>query len=158
MINDKERTKLILRTIFTGLIGGILFFIGFVLSYYFNFVDQNITKLIPMQKLTKLIPVTFLRILFQLSLTSIFSIIISLIYYTLLKRFTNIWFSVLFGLILFIMFFSLAILINKEIEITSFSIATYITIGSLFTLYGTFIGYSISFDYLETKRNTVTSS
>lgn len=158
MINKQERIKLILRTIFTGLIGGILFFIGFVFSYYFSFVDQNITKLIPMQNLTELIPVTFLKRLFQLSFTSVFSIIISLIYYTLLKRFTNIWFSVLFGLLLFITFFFIPIMIYKEIEITSFSIDTYITIASLFTLYGTFIGYSISFDYIETKRNTVTSS
>lgn len=152
MEQNKEKFNLILRTILTSLIAGSLFYLFFFFSIYFHFISENIVMAIPLfnkiEEISSLILKTFLYLFLILCL----SVFTSLIYYTFLRRFANIWISVSFGLFLFLIFFLLLIWVDKEVVISSHNQRSLVTIASLFVLYGLFTGYSISFDYRETNK------
>jgi len=158
MNQNKERYKNLLRSILTGFVGGFFFLLGFMLCYTFNFIDKNLVKLIPLYEVLIANQPFLLKLIILISVVSIVSISISLIYYTFLKRFANLWISVLFGLLLYAMIFLTTIFGGQKLDILHFNLSTHITTLSLFILYAVFVGYSISFDYTETRRNPSNTS
>lgn len=148
----RERKLLIIRTIITGFIGGILLYLAILFFTYFNFIDETIYAIL-ISKIN--LPASIHKPLFRgitlLFILGLTSTVIALIYYGLLRKIFNIWVSVLFGLGIF----GLSILLIKIYVKTKnwfiYDGTTYITLICLFILYGLFIGYSIAFDYNDTK-------
>jgi uncharacterized membrane protein YagU involved in acid resistance len=79
--------------------------------------------------------------------------LIAFIYYLILRKWYTIWAGVIFGLILWgVIFFVLDPLFPNIPPFTDLELDTLISTACLFVLYGTFIGYSIAFDYHDTKK------
>src|SRR5690606_36900556 len=78
----------------------------------------------------------------------IISIGISYIYYALLKKRPGMLPGILFGLLLwFIVFYILTPMFTAVPTLPEMKATTIITTICLYVLYGTFIGYSISYEY-----------
>ncbi|HLR40473.1 MAG TPA: YqhR family membrane protein, partial [Virgibacillus sp.] len=74
------------------------------------------------------------------------------IYYGLLKKVISMWMGVVYGLILWgIIFYILQPVFPTLTPVVDFDKETIVTTLGLFILYGTFIGYSISFDYNDMR-------
>lgn len=146
---------LIARSIIIALVGGTIWSAFFVFLYYFSF--------------TEVAPKTFLLRpwlqtewtdhwqghLLSIFLSGMISIIPAMLYYILLKKIHSMWMGAGYGIILWcIVFLLLNPLLTTVKPILNLSIDTIITTLCVFILYGTFIGYSISFDYLEMKIKT----
>lgn len=151
MNNRKKQTKNMLkRVISTGIFGGLLFIsLGFFL-YIFNFTEISPTSY-------------FVRIwsksgwahhwfgdIIALLIGSIVSLVIALLYYLMFRKTYFYWMGVLLGSLMWaIIAFGIQPLFPHLPKITNLADDTSFTILFLLILYGTFISYSISFDYYE---------
>jgi len=147
-----EKTLLLLRSLFTGLIGGLLLgFFGSML-YYFNFTEvAPRTYLLESWLTVEWIDSWKGDLLASLAL-GLLSILIAFVYYGLAKRMRTIWSGIGFGVFLWLLLFVLFQPLFTNIQkIGDLSLDTIITTGTLFILYGMFVGYSISYDYHDTR-------
>jgi hypothetical protein len=134
------------RTAITGLFGGILWSLLGYLAYIFSF-----TKIPPNVILE---PWTIgdwksgvLGQFIAIFLLGLISILVAFGYMATLKKFDKLWIGILFGLILWgIVFFVLNPIFPGISPIRELDLNTIVTTLCLFILYGTFIGYSISFE------------
>lgn len=148
-MNDK---KIFLRALLTGFIGGLFWCTLTLVLNYFNIVDLS--------------PKTYLKLLFTkdkwlskwygtiftIFIYSILSMVFASIYYVLFKKIEGMVIGIVYGMTLFlIVVFLLPQLFTNTPYIFSMSKRSIITSACLFILYGTFIGYSISFDYYQIK-------
>lgn len=63
------------------------------------------------------------------------------------------WVGIIYGFILWVILFILFHPIFNDIPaVMEWSMNTWVTTICLFILYGTFIGYSISYDYMDSKQ------
>ncbi|MTH52369.1 hypothetical protein GKZ89_03045 [Bacillus mangrovi] len=89
----------------------------------------------------------------SLLIISFLSIGAAFVYYALLKKFHSIWAGILYGIGLWAAVFFLAVplfpVLKSAAELSS---DTTVTVLCLYILYGTFIGYSISYDYQEIMK------
>jgi len=138
--------KLFIRSIFTGFFGGILFYLAMLFLLAFNFVDK---QFFPEILLTK----GFMKQLMNFLIIIILSSIHATIYHLIFKKILNLWFSVSYGIVLFLLLFSINLFVEK-LKISINDSTSLITLLSLFIFYGVFISYSISFDYYETIQRT----
>jgi len=148
--NNGETAGVIGRMLITGLVGGIFWGIIWLLLYYFN-----LTELAPEHFLLN--PFTqaewvdvWVGDFISIILTALISIGASIVYYILFRRINSMWMGVFYGLglwvILFFLFQSLYANISPFFEL---DIRTLVSTIGLFILYGTFIGYTISYDHLD---------
>ncbi|MDC3415497.1 YqhR family membrane protein [Aquibacillus salsiterrae] len=146
-------TSLIGNTIITGLVGGLLWsFFGF-LSSFFNFSKVSPASFILRPWLVTGWSDGFLGQLISIVVIGILSIAIAIIYYLLFKHLKGIWPSAVFGIALwFIVFYLLQPIFPNIPHMTKLDSDTVVTTICLYLLYGTFIGYSISYAYLDKKR------
>lgn len=160
---DKEDKKLeqnhtekpmsfMMMTVLTGLIGGILWSGVGYLTHVFNFTE------IPAN--TILEPWTigewkdgWLGIMISILLMGVISIVAALIYYAVLKRFNSIWIGIGYGIVLFLLVFLVLNPIFPGIPpFGELKRNTIITSLCLYILYGVFVGYSISYENSEIKK------
>ncbi|HLS60628.1 MAG TPA: YqhR family membrane protein [Virgibacillus sp.] len=147
-----EKIMLLLRSLLTGLIGGMLLGFFGALLYYFNFTEVAPKTYVLESWLTAEWVDSWKGDLFSVFAVGLLSILIAFVYYGLGKRMRTIWsgigFGVLLWLLLFVLFQPLFTNIQKVGEL---SLDTIITTGTLFIIYGMFVGYSISYDYHDTQ-------
>lgn len=131
----------------TGLFGGVFWSgLGF-LAYAFNFTDITPNIILESWVLGDW-KYGWLGIVISLILFGIISIGVAYIYYGALKRLNGIWPGMIYGIALyFIVFIVLNPLFPGMGPINEFSRDTIITSICLYTIYGLFIGYSISYEY-----------
>lgn len=145
---------LIARAMIIALVGGIIWSAFFVFLYYFNF-----TEVAPKTFLLRPWLQTEWTDLWQGHLLAIFlsgviSILPAMLYYILFKKINSMWVGAGYGIFLWcITFFLLNPLLSVAKPVTELSMDTIITTLCIFILYGTFIGYSISYDYLDMKMD-----
>jgi len=149
--NKQKYVNVMLRSILVGFIGGL----GFLLfSYFFNVF--NFLEISPKSYLVKIWTSTswtnsWLGVMVTISLGIILSIIAALVYFVLFKKIMSVWMGVFYGIILWLMTGYLFSLIFAHIPVLhTLSSNTVVSSLCLFILYGTFVGYSISFDYYQT--------
>ncbi|AZB43546.1 hypothetical protein CEF21_15235 [Bacillus sp. FJAT-42376] len=88
-------------------------------------------------------------------LISVLSIGIAFIYYALLRKIHTIWAGIGFGIALWAFVFFLVTPLFPVLQtITELSSNTVVATLCLYILYGTFIGYSISYDYSEVMKES----
>lgn len=147
------KRALFLRSLNISFFGGIIWGSLFLLLYVFNIVDIDPTIVLQfildqrphdMKWFVKIIAILVIGIL---------SIMIGMLYYWTLKQITSWLAGALFGTFLWSVVFVLLPLFKQQVNyFAHHDIAHHIATFSIFLLYGVFVGYSISFDYDNMKR------
>ena len=155
--NQKEQPMTFLgRSLLTGFIGGIFWSLIGLFMYYFNFAEIS-PKFLLVTSWTKASWTNgWLGNLVTVILAGILSIVIAYVYLLLFKKINTMWMGVIYGVLLWVIIFYVAQPMFANIPtITSLHSHTIISTLSLFLLYGTFIGYSISYDYHDSQLGEV---
>lgn len=147
--NRQEKSySLLARSLLTGFIGGLIWSTFGIIMYYFNFTDVGPTSFILRSWLNAKWTSEWLGDVISIVLIGIISIVVALIYYGLLKRMRSMWIGALFGIVLWgMVFYILQPIFPNIAPLNEFDKNTIISTLCLFIIYGTFIGYSISYDY-----------
>lgn len=154
----KVRPIIILpRSLFTGFVGGIIGSICGVLLYYFNFseVAPRTFELRPWLEAGW--TDRWIGDIISILVAGILSIVPAFIYYSLFKKMKSVWFAVIFGVALWvIIFYVLNPVFDNIPSVAQMSTSTIVSTICLYILYGTFIGFSISYDYHDSVRKVWT--
>lgn len=150
-----EQNKTNKRTSSSGKIASIGFFAGLIwsivgwLAYYLNFTKVGPALILEPWALGKWKEHLSGQLL-GILVISIVSVIIAFLYRLGLAKIRTLWFAILFGLILWVMvFYILQPWIPHLKPVTKLGKDTISTTLCLFSLYGLFLGYSISFEVNE---------
>lgn len=151
-IIKEEYNMLLVRTILTGLIGGVFWGTVWLVIYYLNFTEITPKSFIIRSWTTADWTNGWLGNGLSIIIMGIASIIVALIYYVILKRINSLWIGVLYGIVLWFGFsYVIQPLFPNVKQVMDLKKETIVSMICLFGLYGTFIGYSISYDYWDTK-------
>ncbi|MDC3414418.1 YqhR family membrane protein [Aquibacillus sp. 3ASR75-11] len=152
--NEKPMSAFV-KAIVTGVIGGLLWsFLGAV-THYFNFSSVSPATFLIRSWLQTKWSDGWLGELLAIIALGLISILIAILYYALLRKMKGIWPSIVFGVVLwFLVFYLLQPIFPNIKSMTKLTSDTVVTTVCLFILYGTFIGYSISYEYYDSiKQN-----
>jgi hypothetical protein len=140
-----------LMVFWTGLFGGMFWStIGFM-AYYFNLSDVRPNVVLEPWVLGKW-KFGWQGTLVSIVILGLLSIAVAFLYYALLKKFNSLWIGLGYGILLFLfVFFLLNPLFPGIKPVTDLSRDTIITSVCLYSIYGIFIGYSISYEYQHKK-------
>lgn len=155
-IQDQETSIHVMkRAWFTGFVGGFLFSLLGTIVYYFNFVEVS-----PKAMLLR----SWLRVpwtdrwpgdVLSWFIAGALSSIAAFVYFAVLRKIGSMWAGVAYGAVLWAAVFFLAVpLLHNIPSIGELSIDSIVTSLSLYVLYGTFVGFSISYDYYDTMINS----
>lgn len=153
--NKKEESISILpRSLLTGFIGGVIWSIVGTLMYYFSF-SELAPRFFVLRSWTRAEWAdSWLGDVISILLIGAISVLTALIYYGLFKKINNMWVGVAYGVILWvIVFYLLQPIFTNVPAIADLKSNTIISTFSLYVIYGTFIGYSISYDYEDSRLN-----
>ncbi|MBM6617323.1 YqhR family membrane protein [Bacillus suaedaesalsae] len=147
--NKEEPMSTTAKIAITGLFGGIFWsFLGY-LCYLFSFtkVPPNIIfDPIAVGDWKEGVLSQYIAIV----ILGLISILAAFAYYAMLRKFDKIWIGILFGGVLWGIVFVVLNPVFENIEpLRKMDLNTFVTSLCLFILYGTFIGYSISFEESE---------
>lgn len=138
------------RSLLTGFVGGIIWSIFGLFMAYFNFTKVGPTSFMLRSWLDAKWTDEWLGDVIAIVMIGVLSIVVALIYYGLLKRMSSMWVGSLFGIVLWgIVFFVLQPIFPNIPPLKEIGKNTIVSSLCLFILYGTFIGYSISYDYRD---------
>jgi hypothetical protein len=143
---DQEPMSHMARVTATGFFGGLFWSLMGYIAYYFNFTDVGPAIVLN--------PIALgdwknegLGQAISIIIIAIISIGIAILYNIMLQKVEKIWVSMLFGAALWGVVFYLLNPIFPGLEpVTKLGMNTIITTICLYILYGTFIGYSVSYD------------
>ncbi|WP_227995153.1 YqhR family membrane protein [Oceanobacillus sp. CFH 90083] len=151
-INDNEESVL-KKSMYTGFIGGIVFSLIASAMYYFNFLEVHPKAYLLTSWVSNAWTDTWLGIFITTILAGVVSLLVAFLYYLLFKKIKYMWMGIIYGFILWALLFLLFRPIFSDIpSVMEWSLNTWVTTICLFILYGTFIGYSISYDYMDSKQ------
>lgn len=159
-MKQTKRKRFFARTFLTGFIGGIIWSVFAIGLYYFNFIEVHPKAYILRSWLVRDWTIGWRGTLVTIVLAGILSICISFAYYFLFKKLHSIWIGIGFGFLLWLVFALSTQYFFPDIkQLTLFNRLSIVSTLCTFILYGTFIGYAISYDYYETftKKQEVTS-
>ncbi|MDL4841577.1 YqhR family membrane protein [Aquibacillus rhizosphaerae] len=139
------------KALLTGFIGGVLWSVVGAIAAYFNFTSVSPASFILRSWLHTNWSDGWLGQLISITVIGLLSVLTAILYYGLLRKTKGIWPSATFGVALwFIVFYLLQPIFPNVSHMTDLDINTIVTTLCLFLLYGIFIGYSISYEYLDT--------
>lgn len=143
--NDSlQKYMLIVKIITIGLCGGLVFAFLILFSLYFHFVDLH------MDDIVRFFNVKHRLVAYCLFIVVIMfiSLIVASIYYVTLKKQNNWLPAAIFGFVLWIILYVFIPFVSLNWNsLSMFSTETHVTTLCIAIMYGTFIGYSISFHY-----------
>jgi uncharacterized membrane protein YagU involved in acid resistance len=148
----EEPLSLLTRAMITGFIGGLIASITGLIMYYFNFTEISPVSFVLKSWIHASWTDGWLGAVITIIIMGLLSMIIAFIYYIALKKMYTMWVGVIFGVVLWgIIFFVLHPLFPNIPAFTELEINTLVSTACLFIIYGTFIGYSIAYDYHDTS-------
>lgn len=152
---QEEPMSIVSRSLLTGFIGGLLWSFFGVVMYYFNFSEVAPKSYLINSWITADWTVGWLGTISSIIMVGVLSLLTAFMYYILFKKINSLWMGVGYGIILWgIVFYVIQPVfpnIPNLIELNRYTIVSTIC---LYILYGTFIGYSISYDYHDTIRKS----
>ncbi|MCT2537532.1 YqhR family membrane protein [Aquibacillus koreensis] len=155
--NKQEKpVSLLTKALLTGFVGGVLWSMLGALAAYFNFTSVSPASFILRSWLQTGWSDSWLGQLISIFVIGVISVLLAIVYYGLFRKMKSIWPSAIFGVGLwFIVYFLLQPIFPNVPQMAELSMDTVVTTICLFLLYGIFVGYSISYDYLDsvTKKN-----
>lgn len=142
---------LLTRSLVTGFIGGLFWCSITLILNYFKIVDLS-----PKTYLSLIINNKWLfkwyGTFFTIVIYGVISIFIAYIYYIAFKKIGGLMFSVLYGMGLFILVLFIFPQFSSDFPyLLTMTRRSILTSACILILYGTFIGYSISFDFKQMK-------
>ncbi|MFD1736424.1 YqhR family membrane protein [Bacillus salitolerans] len=139
------------RTALTGFFGGVFWsFIGYM-TYLFHFTKIPPNVILDPWAVGDWKDGTLGQFI-SIFIYGLLSILVAFAYHMTLRRLDKFWISILFGLVLWGIVFIILNPIFANIEpIQEMDRNTLVTTLCLYTLLGTFIAYSISYEYTELK-------
>lgn len=138
------------RSLLTGFIGGLIWSLFGLFMAYFNFTKVGPTSFMLRSWLDAKWTDEWLGDVIAIGMIGVLSIVVALIYYGLLKKLSSMWVGTIFGMVLWgIVFFLLEPIFPNIPPLEELGKNTIVSSLCLFILYGTFIGYSISYDYRD---------
>ncbi|WP_188453680.1 YqhR family membrane protein [Virgibacillus oceani] len=150
--NKREKPMTLLtRSLTTGFIGGLLWSLLGLVMYYFNFSEVAPKTFLLRSWLTAEWTDSWLGNVVSILMVGVLSILTAFIYYGLFKKINSMWMASGFGIVLwFIVFYVAQPIFTNVPQLTDLSANTIVSTICLYILYGTFIGYSIAYDYHDT--------
>ncbi|BAM47292.1 YqhR family membrane protein [Amphibacillus xylanus] len=146
----ESNIDLIKRVAITGFFAGIIWPTLWAILNYFNFTELSPSSFVlELVFDAKWISRWYGQIISILFL-SLMSILVAYIYYWLFRKLTGILPGIIYGVVLWL----LLILISSSLfvhipSLNEQNVNTIVTMLALFILYGVFVGYTISYDFLD---------
>lgn len=142
----EEPMSFMTLVVLTGLVGGIVFSGLAYFAYLFHFTTIPPRVIIEPWALGAW-KKGWIGTVISVILFGGLSIIAALIYYALLRRFKSMWAGILYGLALFLLIFLVLYpLFPGLAPLNRLTVNTLVTTACLYTLYGLFVGYTISYE------------
>jgi len=155
-VHSEERFSLLSRSLLTGFIGGLLWSTIGSIFYYFNFSEVAPKSFLLTSWIDAAWTDKWIGTIITILIAGLISIVAAFIYYGVFKKIDSLWMGVLYGLLLWgIIFIVLQPIFPNIPPFTELTLDTHISALCLFILYGTFVGYSISYDYNDMYKNQV---
>ena len=154
-----EKHSLLFNSLVTGFIGGLFWSAIWSIAYYFNFTE--VTPRFYLLNVWIESPWTdsWIGVIAAIFIAGVLSVPAALFYYLAAKRIYSMWAGVLYGIVLWVLLFILLHPLFPETPtVMEMKADTIFTTVGLFMLYGTFIGYSISYDYYDLKLRQMETS
>lgn len=154
--NKREKPKsLLTKSLLTGFVGGVLWSLLGAIAAYFNFTTVSPATFVLHWWLDTSWSDGWGGEAISILVIGIISILVAMVYYFLFRKMENIWQSAMFGVALwFVVFYLLNPLFHNVESMTELSSNTIVTTICLYLLYGTFIGYSISYEYNDSQAQS----
>ncbi len=150
---QEEQMSFTAKVALIGLFGGIIWSLVGYFVFYFNFIRVG-PALALMPFVVGDWKDTYIGQLVGVAVIAVLSIGLAFLYKLVLQKIHKLWAGVGFGLVLWlIVFYVLNPLFPGLKSVQNLDMNTIITSICLYVLYGTFIGYSISYEYAEQHRN-----
>lgn len=148
----EEPMSFITMVIITGLFGGIFWSGIAYLAYVFHFTAIRPNIVLEPWALGSW-KNGWLGTVISILFIGLFSIGASLIYYVALRKFKGLWVGAIYGILLFLLvFFILNPLFPGMAPFNKLGKTTIVTSVCFYILFGTFVGYSISFEENEIRN------
>ncbi|WP_078552912.1 YqhR family membrane protein [Bacillus alkalicellulosilyticus] len=139
-----------------GFVGGVFWSLIGYLAFFFNFMRVG-PALVLMPWALGDWKNGYIGQIVGIFVLGLLSILAAFLYKIVLRKFDNIWAGMFFGGALwFLVFYFLNPLFHGLKPLTQLDINTIITSLSLYILYGVFIGYSISYEFVEMNQKSAT--
>ncbi|MFE8702509.1 YqhR family membrane protein [Cytobacillus sp. FJAT-54145] len=146
---DEKPMTFLSMVMLTGFVGGILWSGLGYLAYVFNFTEIRPNVVLEPWALGDW-KNGWLGTVISIIVLGAVSIVVALIYYAALRKMNKLWVGIAYGLAIFMLIFLVLHPIFPSIDpINKLERNTLITSICFFILYGTFIGYSISYEEQE---------
>lgn len=158
-LKESEITEVLGRSLVTGFIGGIIWSSIATFMYYFNLSEVSVRAFM----LRPWIQAEWINRwpgdVLSIILVGFLSVLVALIYFMLFKKMNIISIGLLYGLLLwFLVFYVFQSIFVNVPKLDDLHYNTIISTICVYALYGTFIGYSISYDYYDTSLKKMKSS
>lgn len=152
--NKQERPmSLMSRSLITGFVGGLIASSFGVIMYYLSFSEVAPKSYLIRSWITADWTDGWLGNMLSILMVGVLSLLTAFIYYGIFKKIDSLWMGVGYGIILWVIVFYIVQPIFPNIpNLMDLNRYTIVSTLCLFILYGTFIGYSISYDYADTIR------
>ncbi|MBP1950376.1 YqhR family membrane protein [Virgibacillus litoralis] len=152
--NKREQPmSLLSRSLTTGFVGGLIASSIGVIMYYFSFSEVAPKSYLIRSWITADWTDGWLGNTLSILMIGVLSLLTAFIYYGIFKKIGSLWMGVGYGIILWVIVFYIVQPIFPNIpNLMDLNRYTIVSTLCLFILYGTFIGYSISYDYADTIR------
>ncbi|WP_164668639.1 YqhR family membrane protein [Virgibacillus doumboii] len=152
---QEQPISVVSRSLITGFIGGIIWGSFGVVLYFFNFSEVAPKSYLLRSWLTADWIDSWLGNIVSILMVGVLSLLTAFIYYMLFKKVNSLWMGTGFGVILWVIIFYILQPIFPNIPyLMELDRYTIVSTLCLYILYGTFIGYSISYDYNDTIRKS----
>ncbi|MFC0561631.1 YqhR family membrane protein [Halalkalibacter alkalisediminis] len=150
---QEEQMSYPIKVALIGFFGGLIWSLIGYFTFYFHFIRVG--------PALALMPFalgdwkdTYIGQLVGVAVISVLSIGVAFLYRLILQKINKIWVGIGFGLVLWLLVFYVLNPIFPGLKsVQNLDLNTIITSICLYVLYGTFIGYSISYEYAEQQRN-----
>ncbi|WP_404453378.1 YqhR family membrane protein [Oceanobacillus kapialis] len=144
----EEPLSLLSRSAITGFVGGAFWGLLATILAYFNFTEVEPKSFVLRSWTTAAWTNGWLGTVITILILGGLSVIVAFIYHLFMRKINSMWMGVAYGAILWgVVFFVLQPIFTNIKPIQDLELETIVTTVCIFVLYGTFIGYSLSYDY-----------
>lgn len=141
------------RVAITGLFAGLIWSTVWAVSGYFNFTELSPSSFMLEVWFDAEWAGRWYGEMLSILMISIVSILVAYVYYWLFRKLTGILPGLVYGVVIWL----LLILISSSLFVhipylNELNINTIVTMLAIFILYGVFVGYTISYDFLDQPK------
>ncbi|HLR80693.1 MAG TPA: YqhR family membrane protein [Bacillota bacterium] len=146
-----QTTAILARALLTGFIGGLFWSTLATIMYYFNLSEVSVKAYMVRSWVQAEWTNRWLADVVSIGLISCVSVVVAFVYFLLFRRIHSLWLGLLYGLLLWVLVFYVFQPVFPNVpQLVDLNYTTIVSTICIYALYGTFVGYSISYDYYDT--------